>query len=98
GKAADTFPTALHLRAHVGPDREAAYQETAAFLKAYYGQEYTRQHLETQCAIGTPEECVEKFRAYANAGCGTIIIRLLSWNLREQLQRWITQVLPQVVG
>jgi alkanesulfonate monooxygenase SsuD/methylene tetrahydromethanopterin reductase-like flavin-dependent oxidoreductase (luciferase family) len=89
------FPSSIDLRANVNRDHEAAYTEAKTFLDAYYSTDHSRRHLEEECVIGTPEECIEKLTAYAEAGCN-VIIRLCSWNPREQLDRWITQVLPEV--
>lgn len=91
-----SFPSSNHLRSNVNRDREAAFKEAKEFLDTYYGVNHQRRHLEEECVIGTPEECIEKFVAYARAGCNVIIIRLLSWNPREQLERWITEVIPEV--
>ena len=90
------FPSSLHLRANVNRDREAAFVEAKEFLDTYYSVNHTRRHLEEDCVIGTPEECVEKFVAYAQADCNVIMIRLVSWNPRQQLERWITEVIPEV--
>ncbi len=90
------FPSSLHLRSNVNHDREAAYTEAKEFLDKYYSVDHTRRHLETDCVIGTPEECIEKYVAYAEAGCNVIMIRLLSWNPRVQLERWVTEVIPEV--
>jgi alkanesulfonate monooxygenase SsuD/methylene tetrahydromethanopterin reductase-like flavin-dependent oxidoreductase (luciferase family) len=90
------FPSSNHLRANVNRDREAAFDEAKQFLDAYYSVDHTRRHLEQDCVIGTPDECVEKLVAYARAGCDVIIIRLCSWNPRQQLERWIADVIPAV--
>lgn len=90
------FPSSNHLRSNVNRDREAAFKEAKEFLDAYYSVDHHQRHLEEECVIGTPEECVEKFVAYARAGCNVIIIRLVSWKPKEQLERWITDVIPEV--
>ncbi len=77
-------------------DREAAYKEAKEFLDSYYSVDHHRRHLEQECVIGTPDECIERFVAYARAGCNVIIIRLVSWKPQEQLERWITEVIPEV--
>ncbi len=90
------FPVAMHFRANVNRDREGAFREAKEFLDTYYSVDHGRRHLEEDCVIGTPEECVEKFVAYAEAGCSVIMIRLISWNPMEQLERWVTEVIPEV--
>jgi alkanesulfonate monooxygenase SsuD/methylene tetrahydromethanopterin reductase-like flavin-dependent oxidoreductase (luciferase family) len=90
------FHSALHLRSNVNNDREAAFKEAKEFLDAYYSVDHKRQHLEEDCVIGTPEECIEKFVAYARGGCNIIMVRLVSWKPKVQLERWITQVIPEV--
>lgn len=90
------FPSSMHLRSNVNRNREAAFAEAKEFLDTYYSVNHTRRHLEEQCVIGTPEECIERFVAYARAGCNVIIIRLVSWNPMEQLERWVSEVIPEV--
>lgn len=90
------FPSSLHLRCNVNKDREGAFKEAKQFLDTYYSVDHTRRHLEDQCVIGTPEECIEKFVAYVETGCNVIMVRLLSWTPRVQLERWITEVIPEV--
>lgn len=90
------FQAALHLRSNVNADREKAYAEAKEFLEAYTGFKQTRKHLEEECVIGTPEDCVGKYLDYARAGCNIIIIRIVSWSLAEQLQRWVQEVIPEV--
>lgn len=90
------FQSALHLRSNVNKDREAAFREAKEFLDSYYSVDHGRKHLEDECVIGTPEECIEKYVSYARAGCDVIMIRLVSWNPREQLERWVTEVIPEV--
>lgn len=90
------FDCAMHFRANVNRDREAAFGEAKEFLDTYYSANHTRRHLEQDCVIGTPEECIEKLVAYAETGCTVIMIRLISWKPMEQLERWITDVLPEV--
>ncbi len=92
----DGFLSSNHLRCNVNHDREAAFTEAKQFLDAYYSVDHTRRHLEEDCVIGTPEECIEKFVAYAQADCNIIIIRLVSWNPMSQLERWITEIIPEV--
>lgn len=90
------FRSSNHLRSNVNRDREAAFTEAKEFLDTYYSVNHHREHLERECVIGTPEECIEKFVAYARAGCHVIIIRLVSWKPKEQLERWVTEVIPEV--
>ncbi len=90
------FPSSIHLRANVNRDREAAFKEAKEFLDTYYSVNHHRDHLENECVIGAPDDCIEKFTGYARAGCNVIIIRLVSWKPKEQLERWITDVIPEV--
>ncbi len=90
------FPSSNHLRSNVNRDRDAAFKEAKEFLDTYYSVNHHRDHLERECVIGTPDECIERFVAYAKAGCEHIIIRLVSWKPKEQLERWITDVIPEV--
>lgn len=92
----DGFSCAIHLRANVQSDAGSAYAEAKEFLDAYYSTDHSREHLEQECVIGTPEECIDKLVAYGAAGATVIIIRLASWNMDEQLDRWATEVLPAV--
>lgn len=94
--SAEGFLSSNHLRSNVNDDREAAYGEAKEFLDTYYSVNHTREHLERDCVIGTPEDCIQKFVAYAKAGCDIIMIRLLSWHPEEQVERWVNDIIPEV--
>ena len=95
GRDLSDFQACLHLMVNINDDRESAFREALLFLDKYYGAgTITRERAELWLAYGSPEEVIAKIRAYMEAGCTTPVLRFVSPNLREQLQRCIEEVLP----
>jgi alkanesulfonate monooxygenase SsuD/methylene tetrahydromethanopterin reductase-like flavin-dependent oxidoreductase (luciferase family) len=85
----------LHLMVNINGDRERAYQEAETFLASYYGAgAVSREKTELWLAYGPPAAVIEKIQAYIDAGCTMPVLRFVSPNLTEQLQRCIAEVLP----
>jgi alkanesulfonate monooxygenase SsuD/methylene tetrahydromethanopterin reductase-like flavin-dependent oxidoreductase (luciferase family) len=85
----------LHLMVNINGDRERAYRDAETFLTSYYGAgAVSREKTELWLAYGPPSAVIEKIQAYINAGCTMPVLRFVSPNLTEQLQRCIEEVLP----
>jgi alkanesulfonate monooxygenase SsuD/methylene tetrahydromethanopterin reductase-like flavin-dependent oxidoreductase (luciferase family) len=95
GRDPSGLESCLHLMVNINDDREQAYREATTFLASYYGAgAVSRQRTELWLAYGPPEAVIEKVQAYIEAGCTTPVLRFVSPNLKEQLQRCIEEVLP----
>jgi alkanesulfonate monooxygenase SsuD/methylene tetrahydromethanopterin reductase-like flavin-dependent oxidoreductase (luciferase family) len=95
GRDADTLESCLHLMVNINHNRDKAFQEATKFLASYYGAgTVSRERAELWLAYGSPEAVIAKIEAYIAAGCTMPVLRFVSPNLKEQLQRCIEAVLP----
>jgi alkanesulfonate monooxygenase SsuD/methylene tetrahydromethanopterin reductase-like flavin-dependent oxidoreductase (luciferase family) len=92
------FEVCNYYNINVNEDREAAFQESKRFLDSYYGVDYSREFLERWVALGSPDECIENLRAFIEAGCTTITLRLTGYDQERQFRRVTEEVLPALVG
>ena len=94
----DDFEVCLYYNIRVTQDREKGIEETAAYLKDYYGVQYDREFLERWVAIGSPQCCIEEIAKFVEAGATTITLRLIGHDEKEQFQRVTEDVLPALVS
>ncbi len=94
GKSPKTFDNSLYYNANINEDKEAAFQESKRFLDIYYDREWPEEIVRLWVAHGSPEEVIERIRAFADAGAKEITIRLTSWDQKGQLKRLLNEVLP----
>jgi alkanesulfonate monooxygenase SsuD/methylene tetrahydromethanopterin reductase-like flavin-dependent oxidoreductase (luciferase family) len=90
----DDFEVSVYYNINVNENREAALGESKRFLDAYYSVDYHRDALMSWVAMGSPKECIEAIRAYADAGATTITLRLVGYDQRAQFKRVSEEVLP----
>jgi alkanesulfonate monooxygenase SsuD/methylene tetrahydromethanopterin reductase-like flavin-dependent oxidoreductase (luciferase family) len=95
GRDPAKLESCLHLMVNINDDRDMAFREAESFLRSYYGAgAVSRDRAELWLAYGPPEAVIEKIQAYLDAGCTTPVLRFVSPNLKDQLQRCIEEVLP----
>jgi alkanesulfonate monooxygenase SsuD/methylene tetrahydromethanopterin reductase-like flavin-dependent oxidoreductase (luciferase family) len=90
----DDFEVAVYYNINVNEDREVAFAESKKFLDTYYTVNYTREFLNNWVAMGSPEECIKRIRAYVDAGVSTITLRLTGYDQKQQFKRVTEEVLP----
>jgi alkanesulfonate monooxygenase SsuD/methylene tetrahydromethanopterin reductase-like flavin-dependent oxidoreductase (luciferase family) len=90
----DDFEVCVYYNINVNEDREAAFADSKRFLDNYYSVDYHRDALESWVAMGSPKQCIEAIRAYADAGATTITLRLTGYDQRAQFKRVSEEVLP----
>ena len=90
---ADDFEVAVYYNINVNEDREAAMAESKKFLDSYYTVDYHRDFLNNWVAMGSPAECIDSIRAYADAGATTITLRLTGYDQKRQFKRVTEEVL-----
>jgi probable F420-dependent oxidoreductase len=56
---------------HVSHNRTRAQEITQKFFQGF---PIPPESLPARCAIGTPEECIEKIRSYVNVGCSKFVL------------------------
>lgn len=87
----------LHLMVNINDDRRAAYDQSVEFFDRYYGVgSVSPDFISDWLAYGAPADVIEKIESFIDAGMTTIILRFTSPAQREQLERCITEVLPNV--
>lgn len=90
---APNFEVALYYNINVNENREEAFEESKRFLDTYYTTNYNRAYLENWVAFGSPQQCIDKLKAYVQAGATTITLRLTSYNQEHQFERVTNEVL-----
>jgi alkanesulfonate monooxygenase SsuD/methylene tetrahydromethanopterin reductase-like flavin-dependent oxidoreductase (luciferase family) len=95
GRDPSTLDACLHLMVNLNDNRDVAFREAETFLRSYYGAgAVSRERAELWLAYGPPTAVIEKIQAYLDAGCTMPVLRFVSPNLQEQLQRCVAEVLP----
>ncbi len=94
GRDPAALGSALYHNININEDRQAALEESKAFLDAYYTAKFTPQFVEQWTVAGRPADCIEQLRAYFGAGLGHMALRLSSWDQRGQLTRFLAEVAP----
>lgn len=85
---------ALYHNINVQEDRNAALQESKAFLDKYYTSNFSAAFVEGFTTGGNPKECIRELKDYFNAGISHIALRFASWDQRGQLGRFLNEVVP----
>jgi alkanesulfonate monooxygenase SsuD/methylene tetrahydromethanopterin reductase-like flavin-dependent oxidoreductase (luciferase family) len=95
GRDPSRLNSCLHLMVNINDDRAVAFQEAETFLRSYYGAgAVSQERAELWLAYGPPAAVIEKIQAYIDAGCTMPVLRFVSPNLKDQLQRCIVEILP----
>jgi alkanesulfonate monooxygenase SsuD/methylene tetrahydromethanopterin reductase-like flavin-dependent oxidoreductase (luciferase family) len=94
GRDPAALGSALYHNININEDRQAALEESKAFLDRYYSANFSAKFVEGWTAAGSPKQCVEQLRGYVDAGLSHIALRLTSWDQRGQLQRFLGEVAP----
>jgi alkanesulfonate monooxygenase SsuD/methylene tetrahydromethanopterin reductase-like flavin-dependent oxidoreductase (luciferase family) len=98
GRDPAAFPTMAYHNVNLGPDRQAALEETKRFLDAYYGPVFTPAMVEAWTAAGTPAQCAEHLRGVLAEGPKSITLRITSWTQTDQFDRLTEELLPLLAG
>ncbi len=94
GRNPTKLGNALYHNINIQEDRQAALQESKAFLDKYYTSNFSAAFVEGWTVAGNPKQCIEQLKAYFNAGLQHITLRLTSWDQEGQLKRFLSEVVP----
>jgi alkanesulfonate monooxygenase SsuD/methylene tetrahydromethanopterin reductase-like flavin-dependent oxidoreductase (luciferase family) len=95
GRDPRTFETHLYHNINVNEDREAAIAESHRFLEMYYvPMRFPRTFVEQWVATGSPKQCAEHLRRFADMGFNEVGLRPTAWDQRGQYRRLVDEVLP----
>ncbi len=92
----DDFEVALYYNINVNEDRDAAFAESKKFLDTYYTVNYAPEYLNNWVAMGSPAECIERIRAFTDAGATTITLRLTGYDQKKQFRRVTDEVMAKL--
>jgi alkanesulfonate monooxygenase SsuD/methylene tetrahydromethanopterin reductase-like flavin-dependent oxidoreductase (luciferase family) len=96
GRDPNQLGSALYHNLNVNEDRQAALNESKAFLDAYYTSSFSPGFVEGWTVAGSPERCIAELRAYFDAGVGHMALRLTSWDQQKQLARFLNEIAPSL--
>ncbi len=94
GRDPASLGSALYHNINIREDRQAALEESRAFLEKYYSSRFSPAFVEGWTAAGSPERCIADLRAYFEAGLQHVTLRLTSWDQAGQLRRFLEEVAP----
>ena len=98
GRDPAAIGSALYHNLNIREDRQAALEESKAFLDKYYTSNFSATFVEQWTIAGSPRQCVEQLQEYFAAGLGHMAIRLASWDQAGQLKRFLAEVAPAFRG
>jgi len=97
GRDPSGFGNVLFHHIGLGPDEDTALNQAAHFLAPYYGGSITPDRLLGRGAYGQPRDCIAQLRAYRDAGCERVAIRLCGrGDPIDQINRLADEVLSKV--
>jgi alkanesulfonate monooxygenase SsuD/methylene tetrahydromethanopterin reductase-like flavin-dependent oxidoreductase (luciferase family) len=94
GRDPAAIGSALYHNLNIREDRQAALEESKAFLDKYYTSNFSAKFVEQWTIAGSPKQCIEQLQEYFAAGLGHMAIRLASWDQAGQLERFLAEVAP----
>jgi alkanesulfonate monooxygenase SsuD/methylene tetrahydromethanopterin reductase-like flavin-dependent oxidoreductase (luciferase family) len=94
GRDPAAIGSALYHNLNIKEDRQAALEESKAFLDKYYTANFSAKFVEQWTIAGSPKQCIEQLQEYFAAGLGHMAIRLASWDQAGELTRFLAEVAP----
>jgi alkanesulfonate monooxygenase SsuD/methylene tetrahydromethanopterin reductase-like flavin-dependent oxidoreductase (luciferase family) len=98
GRDPGQLGSALYHNLNIRDDRQAALEESKAFLDAYYTSKFSPGFVEAWTVAGSARHCAAELRRYFDAGLGHMALRLSSWDQRGQLERFLGEVAPALAA
>ena len=86
--------SSLYHNINVNESRQAALDESKAFLDRYYTSDFSMKFVEGFTTAGSPKQCIEELKTYFAAGLDHIALRMTSWDQTGQLKRFLEEVAP----
>jgi alkanesulfonate monooxygenase SsuD/methylene tetrahydromethanopterin reductase-like flavin-dependent oxidoreductase (luciferase family) len=86
--------SALYHNININESRQAALDESKAFLDKYYTSNFSMKFVEGFTTAGSPAQCIDELKAYLAAGIEHITLRMTSWDQSGQLKRFLNEVVP----
>jgi alkanesulfonate monooxygenase SsuD/methylene tetrahydromethanopterin reductase-like flavin-dependent oxidoreductase (luciferase family) len=86
--------SSLYHNININENRQAALDESKAFLDKYYTSNFSMKFVEGFTTAGSPRQCIDELKAYFDAGIEHITLRMTSWDQTGQLKRFLNEVVP----
>jgi alkanesulfonate monooxygenase SsuD/methylene tetrahydromethanopterin reductase-like flavin-dependent oxidoreductase (luciferase family) len=86
--------SALYHNININESRQAALDQSKAFLDKYYTSNFSMKFVEGFTTAGSPAQCIDELKAYFAAGIEHITLRMTSWDQTGQLKRFLNEVVP----
>ena len=95
GRDPSQLESSIHLSVNINDDPEKALKEATECLGKYYPSKYlARQQKDSWIVYGPPETVIKTIRSYIDAGCTLPLVRFVSHDTQEQMERFFNDVLP----
>jgi len=94
GRDPSKIGSSLYHNINVNESRQAALDESKAFLDKYYTSNFSMKFVEGFTTAGSPQQCIDELKAYFAAGIEHITLRMTSWDQGGQLKRFLDEVVP----
>jgi alkanesulfonate monooxygenase SsuD/methylene tetrahydromethanopterin reductase-like flavin-dependent oxidoreductase (luciferase family) len=97
GRNKAELENSMYFNVNINEDRDVAYAESKRFLDEYYSSDWPEWKVNVWTGYGSPTECIERLRALKSAGVQNLIIRFPSYDQKQQLTRFVAEVVPQLL-
>jgi alkanesulfonate monooxygenase SsuD/methylene tetrahydromethanopterin reductase-like flavin-dependent oxidoreductase (luciferase family) len=95
GRNLESMPSALYVTLNVNSDGERGREGGWAWMEHFFRQ--PRSKLVHHTAIfGSPENCAKVLQGYIDTGLTSVVVRLASSDIRQQMRLLIEEVKPQL--
>ena len=94
GRDPSKIGSSLYHNININENRQAALDESKAFLDKYYTSNFSMKFVEGFTTAGSPKQCIDELKAYFAAGIEHITLRMTSWDQSGQLKRFLDDVVP----
>ena len=89
-----SLENAMYFNLNINENPEVAYTESKRFLDEYYSSDWPEWKVNVWTGHGSPSECAARLLEFKKAGVQNMIIRFSSYDQKQQLSRFITDVAP----
>jgi alkanesulfonate monooxygenase SsuD/methylene tetrahydromethanopterin reductase-like flavin-dependent oxidoreductase (luciferase family) len=94
-RSLETMPAGLYVTMNIHRDGERAREEGWAWMEEFFHQ--PRAQLIHHTAIfGSPEECSRFLNGYVDAGLNSIVVRIASSDVKQQMRLLLEEVNPRL--
>ncbi|HWH79293.1 MAG TPA: hypothetical protein VNT76_18055, partial [Candidatus Binatus sp.] len=94
GRDPTKIGSSLYHNITINENRQAALDESKAFLDKYYTSNFSMKFVEGFTTAGSPKQCIDELKGYFDAGIEHITLRMTSWDQTGQLKRFLEEVVP----